>query len=396
MGSFSLDFLSLKRFRSVQSSVLRFANPTFIVGQNGSGKSNVVDAFAFLSEAMTSPLASVFDRRGGIEAVRNRPAARSRPTNLGLGVQLVSAGEPNHSARYAFEVRARSGYGFEIAREQCEIRSPNGDHHWFRRGRSFLSSVDSLRPAPEANALVLPLVGGDSRFQAVADFLSKMRTYRIEPAVLREMQEPDAGTHLRSDGANTASVLRHIQRANPEDFSRICQLLASIVPTTEGVRPKKHGNKLALEFTQRWTPSKAVRFPGFNMSDGTLRALGLLTATFQRPPPTVLAIEEPEATVHSGALAVILDILHHASRVTQVVVTTHSPDILDAKWIGGQNLRLIHWNEGITRIAPVSPSVREALRGHLMGAGELLRSNCLTPESSPLEQGAPNLFAEWW
>lgn len=395
MARLTLARLVLKRYRSIQAGSLRFDNPTFIVGQNGSGKSNVVDAFAFLSEAMTSPLPAVFDRRGGIEAVRNRPAARSRPTNLGLGIELTGARD-DLSARYAFEVRARRGYGFEVTREQCEVRFPDGNLHWFeRRSSLFMSSVDSLQPAPEPNALVLPLVGGDARFGVVANFLSGMKTYRIEPAALREMQDPDAGTRLRADGANTASVLRKIQRENPEDFGRIGQLLESIVPTTEGVVPKKHGNKLALEFTQRWTPQKTVRFQGFNMSDGTLRALGLLTATFQRPAPTVLVIEEPEATVHSGALGVILDILRHASRSTQVVVTTHSPDILDAKWIRASNLRLIEWHEGITRIAPASEAVNESLRQHLMGAGELLRSNCLTPESSHPESETLNLFAEW-
>lgn len=395
MTRLSLDCLALKRFRSVQAGLLRFDNPTFIVGQNGAGKSNVVDAFAFLSEAMASPLAAVFDRRGGIEAVRNRPAARSRPANFGLGVQLTDPSSHGLSARYAFEVRARPGYGFEVTREQCEVRLPDGNLHWFHRKSHFMSSVDGLQPAPEPNALVLPLVGGDTRFGVVANFLSAMRVYRIEPAALREMQDPDAGTRLRADGANTASVLRQIQRENPDAFRRICQLLESIVPTTAEVRPKKHGNKLALEFTQRWTPEKSVRFQGFNMSDGTLRALGLLTATFQRPAPTVLVIEEPEATVHSGALGAILDILRHATRTTQVVVTTHSPDILDAKWIKANNLRLIEWNEGITRIAPASATVNDALRQHLMGAGELLRSNCLTAESSPSNQETPNLFAEW-
>ena len=42
--------LSLKRFRSVSSAVLEFDNPTFLVGQNGAGKSNIVDAFSFLSD----------------------------------------------------------------------------------------------------------------------------------------------------------------------------------------------------------------------------------------------------------------------------------------------------------------------------------------------------------
>ena len=61
-----LRSLILKRFRSIPAETVPFDNPTFLVGQNGSGKSNFVDAFAFLAEAMASPLQGVFDRRGGI------------------------------------------------------------------------------------------------------------------------------------------------------------------------------------------------------------------------------------------------------------------------------------------------------------------------------------------
>lgn len=62
----------------------------------------------------------------------------------------------------------------------------------------------------------------------------------------------------------------------------------------------------------------------------------------------------------------------------QVIVTTHSPDILDAEWIEDRHLRIAQWEAGKTRIASVSPSVRKALAEHLMGAGELLRANALT------------------
>ena len=230
----------------------------------------------------------------------------------------------------------------------------------------------------EPNALALPLVGGDARFQAVARFLSAMRVYRIEPVVLREMQDPDSGVRLRSDGSNAASVLREIQRSSPDTWKQILELLESIVPGTVGVRHKRHGNKLTLEFTQDWGNSKQVKFEAFNMSDGTLRVLGLLTAVFQRSAPSLLVIEEPEATIHPGALGSVLDLLRHAGRLMQVVVTTHSPDILDAEWIEERHLRIAGWEQGATRISQVSPAARTALEGHLMGAGELLRSNALT------------------
>jgi predicted ATPase len=118
------------------------------------------------------------------------------------------------------------------------------------------------------------------------------------------------------------------------------------------------------------------------MSDGTLRVLGLITAVFQLPAPSLLVIEEPEASMHPGALGSILDVLRLASRSMQVVVTTHSPDILDAKWIEDRHLRILSREHGFTRIDSVSRAVRTVMKSHLMGAGELLRSNALTPDEA--------------
>jgi predicted ATPase len=102
--------LILKRFRSIPAERLDFDNPTFLVGRNGSGKSNLVDAFAFLAEAMASPLQAVFDKRGGIASVRNRTSGRSYPPNLGFGVEFGSVNGGLAGGRYSFEIRALQNY----------------------------------------------------------------------------------------------------------------------------------------------------------------------------------------------------------------------------------------------------------------------------------------------
>ncbi len=222
-----------------------------------------------------------------------------------------------------------------------------------------------------------------------------MRVYRIEPGVLREMQDPDGGGRLRIDGSNAASVLREIMRDSPDDWENIRGLLESIVPGVMDVKPKKLGNKLGLEFTQEWLTSRPLKFEAYNMSDGTLRVLGMLAAVFQRPAPSALVIEEPEATIHPGALGSVLDLLRHAGRFTQTVATTHSPDILDASWIEDRHLRIVGWDRGATQVAPVSEPVRKALKEHLMGAGEMMRSNALTAaEGSNPDPAAISLFED--
>jgi predicted ATPase len=83
--------LIIQGFRSFRSEVVEFDNPTFLVGCNGSGKSNLLDALTFLSEAMTTSLPEVFCRRGGGQAVCYGAARLGRPgtfRTMGLGVDL--------------------------------------------------------------------------------------------------------------------------------------------------------------------------------------------------------------------------------------------------------------------------------------------------------------------
>lgn len=391
-----LHSLILQRFRSFPSAKVAFDNPTFLVGQNGAGKSNLADAFAFLAEAMVSPLQSVLDRRAGLATVGYRSGPRGRRADLGLRVELNNLDEETSRAVYAFQLRGLKDYDFKVLHEQCIVTRRNGRRNWFDRSEgTWRSSEKSLDPALESRSLSLPVVAGDTRFAAVWRFLSEMQVYRIEPSVLREMQDPDGGGRLRTDGSNATSVLREIRRESPDNWQSICDLLETIVPDTIDVKPKKLGNKLGLEFTQKWTTSSLVKFEAYNMSDGTLRALGLLAAVFQRPAPSVLVIEEPEATIHPGALGSVLDLLRHAGRFTQTVVTTHSPDILDASWIEDRHLRVISWDQGATQVTPVSETVRKALKEHLMGAGELLRSNALTAaEGSKPDPATISLFED--
>lgn len=373
----------VKRFRSFPSVVLDMDNPVFVVGRNGSGKSNLSDVFAFAAEAMTSPLQAVLDRKGGIAAVRNRSSVKSAPPNMGLAFEFGSFNGVD-GGRYAFEVKALPNYGFRIVREQCLVRKKDGSRWWFDRTDSWKSNADGLIPALEPTALALPLVGGDERFAPIFKVLGGMRVYSIEPAKLREMQDPDSGVALKPDGSNAASVLQELTRGDKEKTQKlreeIYRFLEAIVPETKSVVPKKHGNKLSMSFSQEWGQGKKLSFDAFNMSDGTLRSLGLIMAVFQKPSPSMLVIEEPEATIHPGALGAVLDLIHKASKTMQVMVTTHSPDLLDAKWLTEENIRIVSWQEGASHLLLPSEATREAIRSHLMGAGELLRSNALHAE----------------
>ena len=384
--------LVLKGFRSIPAARIEFDNPTILVGRNASGKSNIVSVFSFLADAMSLPLSTVFDRAGGFAAVRNRSSGGGRPPDLAMRVDFGGRsrqGRKKHGF-YAFEVRADRVNIFSVLREQCVLYEGR-ERSWFdRRRKRFDSNVDGLNPSIDTSSLALPLIGGAKAFNQVWRAFSRMRRYSIEPGKLRGMQEPDAGVVLLPDGANAASVLERIESRRRDDFKRLSSFLEVIVPNTRGISVNRHGKNLSLEITQTWgegTP-KALKFEGFDMSDGTLRAIGLLAAVFQRPAPMLIAIEEPEATIHSGALGAVLDLLWEASERLQVIVTTHSPELLDRREIADRHLRMVEWSEGMTRVGPVSDANRRALREGLTEAGGLLRANVL--EAAPRSRDRVN------
>jgi predicted ATPase len=375
--------LVLRRFRSVRSDRIELSNPLFLVGKNGSGKSNVVDAFAFLSECMSLPLHTVFQNRGGINAVRYRSGTRSRPGDFAIRVEFSFTNGAPVAGWYAFDIRALPDYTFLVLREKCSVVMGNAFYWFDRKGESFQTNLKGLMPAVGAEALVLPIIGGAEEFAPVVRGLGAMRVFSIQPAKIGELQEPDAGTNLKSDGSNLASVLQLLSRENKKNLESLCEVLETIVPDTTKVRTVKHGKRLSLEFTQEWEAdgdTKSVKFEAFSMSDGTLRALGILSAFFQKSTPTLIVIEEPESTIHPEALGTILDVIRSFARKTQIVVTTHSPELLDAKWIQPENVRIVTWKEGVTRVCSLGRASVKALQEHLMGAGEQLRSNALRAE----------------
>ncbi len=372
--------LQLDNYRSFRSESIKLDNPTFLVGQNGVGKSNFTDAISFISEAMVLPLTAAFRLRGGFESVAHRHA-KGRYSAIGFQLVLHDLDDLATQATYDLVLRGRRDYRLEVLLERCSIRECGGGTTTFKRQaptnseRETRWSGDIDPPKVTRSTLALPLIG-DPRFEPVFDFLSNMRVYRIDPSTLRSDHEQYGDMELEEDGRNAASVLRHIRKDSPDDWEEICELLASAVPGVAKVQARRRNGELNLEFLLKLRGGKA-RFDASDMSDGTLRALGILVAAYQSPAPSLMVIEEPEASVHPGALGVILDVLRDASRSSQVLVTTHSPEILDAKWIGDRHLRLVSWDEGATRIDEMAPSVKRAMAKHLFGAGELLRSNAL-------------------
>jgi predicted ATPase len=144
----------------------------------------------------------------------------------------------------------------------------------------------------------------------------------------------------------------------------------------------------SVEFLQEVAGStEPLRLMASNMSDGTLRALGVLVALFQsagsaeRRVPLV-GIEEPEAALHPSAAAVLMDSLRDASEQRQVLVTSHSPDLLDSPKVSDRELLAVVSEQNETKIGRLDEAGRSTLSEHLYTAGELLRANQLLPDEA--------------
>ena len=131
------------------------------------------------------------------------------------------------------------------------------------------------------------------------------------------------------------------------------------------------------------------------MSDGTLRTFGILVALFQtgdigKSPISLVGIEEPETALHPAAIGALLDAMSEASESKQVLVTSHSADLLDRKYLTADMLLAVVAEEGVTKIGPIDQASRSVMRDHLFTAGELLRINQLAPARNGIENKETN------
>jgi predicted ATPase len=383
-GSTLLTRVALKNYKSLAACDVKLGPLTFLVGPNGAGKSNFLDALRFVTDSLRTSLEHALRDRGGINEVRRRSGGHPNHFGLRLWFSLPS-GEAGH---YAFRIGARPQGGFEVQDEECKIHATEalGEVQYFRIKSGEI--VESTQPGPMAviDRLYLVSASGLTSFRPVYEALSRMGFYSLNPDRIRDLQSPDAGELLARDGGNITSVLAQLKKNNRNRRLRIEEYLSKVVPGVHGVDVKIVGPKETLEFRQQVAGSKDPwRFLAANMSDGTLRALGILVALFQSgngagPRVPLVGIEEPELALHPAAAGLLLDGLREASRTTQVIVTSHSPDLLDDEQLDARSILAVYAEGGSTHIAPLDQTGRTALLKRLYTPGELLRMNQLRPD----------------
>jgi predicted ATPase len=294
----------LRNYKSIAACAVRLGPLTYLLGPNGSGKSNFVDALHLVRDALTGSLDHALSERGGLNEVRRRSGGHPTHFGIRLEMRLPDDGRP---AIYAFRVGAVKDGDYVVQSEHCAIGSRPGSGPAFRieNGRVEATSEASF-PAVTADRLGLVAGSGLTAFRPVYDALTSMGFYNLNPKLMRELQKPQDGRLLKPAGENIASVLRHLGRLPAGSaLETIEGYLKAVVPTVHGVEHKQVGPMETLEFRQDMAGSQHPwRFLAQNMSDGTLRALGILTALFQGgdEPSRLVGIEEPETALHPGRL----------------------------------------------------------------------------------------------
>lgn len=384
-----LSRVRIRNYKSIESCTVSLSRLTVLVGRNGSGKSNFLDALRFVADGLQTSLDHAIKARSGIDAVRRRSTGHPRnfeiEFQIGIGKWQV--------ATYGFEVAARKEGGFVVRHERLSIRESNGDlaaEYRVEGGQLTKATVANMPPAAP-DRLYLVTASGLPQFRGVYDALLSMGFYNLNPDAMKELQSPDAGELLHRDGSNIASVIARLGADQPAIKERIKEYLRTIVPDIADVDRVALGPKETLEFRQLVVGSEHPwKFYAASMSDGTLRALGTLVAVTQlaerRHPVSLVGIEEPETALHPAAAGALMDALEEAATHTQVLITTHSCDLLDKIPAESGGLLVVVSRQGNTRIAPVDAASQQAIKDHLYLPGELLRMDQLEPDESDLER----------
>lgn len=396
-GSGRIRLLCIRNFRSIAKAQLPLGDLTILVGPNGAGKSNVLDALRFVSDALNVTPAHALQRRGGVSAVR-RKALRGHPTHFSLRLEIELPDK--RTALYAFTVGAvpKSQGEFAINRETCVIREPGTlkrVEFEIEKGK-FKVLPDGVEPRLARDRLALTAVSAKEGFRGLFDFLSSMRFYNLVPELMRKPQDPNPGLVLSRDGANAGAVVRELRSSNGE-FKEVCEFLGRVVPGIKDVQHHASGAQETLRFIQDVGDKKGQPLTFFptGISDGTLRVLGVLLAIYQRSRASVLGIEEPESTVHPAAAEALFDAIRHGTRWSQIIVTTHSPELIDHKNVRIEELRAVEMIRGETVVTELDEASRQSIRRKLCTPGDLLRNAGMEVAREQYEQlpNEPNLFA---
>ncbi len=400
--TFHITRVWARNFRGIADVSVDLGPLTVLVGPNASGKSTVLDIVRFIKDSLRFDLDTAVSRRHGIERLLHRQAnhdvAASAEIELGLSLELS-----DYSMDYCFIIARHEDHGFIVKKEwflvsylneePIDLTIENGEPSSSKLSLTPSRLYDEIDKDHLTNNYILPSLYNflhfdkqdrqkeqKSRIQRCLklfhDRLRSLQCYHIFPNRLRNPQRPANPYPLDEVGSNLASVLRDMATRQPNQMARLEESISHLIQGIVNVRVEEIGGFLVVELGHSdLADESTIWFDLSQESDGTLRIIGLLTAIFQFPRSPFIGIEEPEFALHPGVLAALAELLVEASQTTQLVITTHSPDLIDQ--LSVDCLRVVDSTTGVTTIGKVSKGQVEAIRRNLFSPGDLHRTEGL-------------------
>lgn len=378
-AAFRFTSITLDNWRNFRSAEVELQQRMFLVGPNASGKSNFLDAFRFLRDivAIGGGFQAAVAKRGGVPRVRCL-AARQNP-QIGIRVTIGTDESPNEWAyelRFTQDPRKRPIVRNEIVQHRGEtIHARPGQRDEEDKERLTQTSLEQ--------------VTANRDFRVIADFFSSVRYLHLVPQLVRE---PDRSVGRKDDpfgGDFLEQVAKTSKKQRTSRLDKITRSLRAAVPQLQELKLEidEHGVWHLKGRYQHWRPQGAWHDES-DLSDGTLRLIGLLWSLLDRGGP--LLLEEPELSLHPEVVRRIPQMFARIQRKSgrQILVSTHSFDLLRDEGIGlDETLILIPGNEG-TEIRRAA-DIKEVQ--HLLDAGVSM-AEAVIPRTRPSTVDQLTLF----
>jgi predicted ATPase len=342
--------LGISYFKGLKSVSIQPKSINLLLGANGTGKTNFADLVDFLSVASRFGLKEALEKYGGLDEVRTKLPAGGRPPAMSCAIECDS--DPFRGIdhlKYSFSlstsklltidteqldatVFARSS-GRPNPPERVKYDKTRPIQISFKRKKNRIEewnvgSVENPVSFDDSENLILNAYGKLNLFQTVSDYFGSLRVYNID-AALAKLSSNGSDSELDRTGSNLIPFLKRVIEAENLGQELIADL-RNAVPYVSAIVPERILTYTTLKFSEL---DSKLEFRAQQMSDGTIRLLGLLAVLRQFFPPPVVVIEEPENALHAYAIKTLLEIAREVCRSdkfpTQVFFTSHSLTVVD-------------------------------------------------------------------
>lgn len=309
-----------------------------LIGPNGSGKSNLIEAFSVL-RAVPKDLPLPIRQGGGVDEWIWRGGAKEDADSAAIEVIFRAKEISIKNVRYRVAFGSEGG-SFVVLDERIETQSGEPSPYFYFgyvQGRPMLNNAGGAKRYLERTDIdktqsILSQRRDPESYPEIAatgDRLKEILIYRAwsfgPQSGIRATCGADVQTdRLLEDFSNLPARLAMLKRS-PATKKRLLELLSEVAPDFTDVEIIPEGGQLRLYLTEG-----DRNVPAHRLSDGTLRYLALLAILLDPGPAKLVIIEEPELGLHPDVLPALRDLLVEASSRFQLIITTHSTQLVDA------------------------------------------------------------------